>query len=38
MVRVQQYVPGTDGLAVEVIHDFAVGAVDHRGGYFNPGA
>jgi hypothetical protein len=38
MVRVQQYVPGTDGLAIEVIHDFAVGAVDHRGGYFNPGA
>lgn len=37
-VRVQQYVPGTDGLAIEVIHDFAVGAVDHRGGYFNPGA
>jgi len=38
MVRVHQYVPGTDGLAIEVVHDFAVGAVDHRGGYFNPGA
>ena len=37
-VRVQQYVPGTDGIAVEVVHDFAVGAVDHRGGYFNVGA
>jgi hypothetical protein len=37
MVRVHQYVPGTDGLAIEVVHDFAVGAVDHRGGYFNPG-
>lgn len=37
-VRVHQYVPGTDGLAIEVVHDFAVGAVDHRGGYFNPGA
>lgn len=37
-VRVHRYVPGTDGLAVEVVHDFAVGAVDHRGGYFNPGA
>jgi hypothetical protein len=38
MVRVQQYVPGTDALAIEVVHDFAVGAVDHRGGYFNAGA
>lgn len=37
-VRVQQYIPGTDGMAIEVVHDFAVGAVDHRGGYFNPGA
>jgi hypothetical protein len=36
-VRVHRWVPGTDGLAVEVVHDFAVGAVDHRGGYFNPG-
>ncbi len=38
MIRVHQYVPGTDGMAVEVVHDFAVGAIDHRGGYFNPGA
>ena len=28
---------GVDGVLVEVIHDFAVGAVDFRGGYFNPG-
>lgn len=38
MVRVHQYVPGTDGIAVEVVHDFAVGAIGHRGGWFNPGA
>lgn len=38
MIRVQQYVPGTDGIAVEVVHDFAVGAIDYRGGWFNPGA
>lgn len=37
-VRVHRYVPGTDGMAVEVVHDFAVGAVDHRGGWFNAGA
>lgn len=37
-VRVHRYLPGTDGMAVEVVHDFAVGAVDHRGGYFNAGA
>jgi hypothetical protein len=37
MVRVHRYLPGTDGMAVEVVHDFAVGAVDHRGGYFNAG-
>jgi ATP-dependent protease ClpP protease subunit len=37
-IRVHQYVPGTDGLAVEVVHDFAVGAIDHRGGWFNAGA
>lgn len=37
MVRVHQYVPGTDGLAIEVVHDFAVGAIDFRGGYFNSG-
>jgi hypothetical protein len=38
MVRVHQYVPGTDGIAVELVHDFGVGAIDFRGGYFNPGA
>jgi phage head maturation protease len=38
MVRVHQYVPGTDGIAIEVVHDFAVGAVGWRGGWFNPGA
>jgi phage head maturation protease len=38
MVRVQQYVPGTDGIAVEVVHDFAVGAIGWRGGWFNQGA
>jgi phage head maturation protease len=38
MIRVQQYVPGTDGIAVEVVHDFGVGAIDYRGGWFNPGA
>ena len=38
MIRVHQYVPGTDGIAVEVVHDFAVGAIDHRGGFFNAGA
>lgn len=37
-VRVHQYVPGTDGIAIEVVHDFAVGAVDHRGGWYNAGA
>jgi len=37
-VRVHQYVPGTDGVAVEVVHDFAVGAIGHQGGYFNAGA
>jgi hypothetical protein len=29
---------GVDAVVVEVKHDFAVGAVDHRGGYFNAGA
>jgi hypothetical protein len=38
MIRVHQYIPGTDGIAVELVHDFGVGAIDFRGGYFNPGA
>lgn len=29
---------GTDGMAMEIIHDFGFGAVDYRGGYKNPGA
>jgi hypothetical protein len=37
-IRVHQYVPGTDGIKVEVVHDFAVGAIGFRGGWFNPGA
>lgn len=38
MIRVHQWIPGTDGMAVELVHDFGVGAIDHRGGWFNPGA
>lgn len=37
-VRVHQYVPGTDGILVEVVHDFAVGAIGYRGAWFNAGA
>jgi len=37
-VRVHDMIPGRDGISVEVIHDFAVGAVGFRGGYFNQGA
>jgi hypothetical protein len=29
---------GVDGTVIEVVHDFGVGAIDYRGGYFNPGA
>lgn len=29
---------GRDGFQVDVVLDFGVGGVDHRGGYFNPGA
>lgn len=36
-VRVGQPM-GVDGTVVEVIHDFAVGAMDFRGGFFNAGA
>jgi hypothetical protein len=37
-IRVWNPTQGRDGLSVEVVHDFAVGAIDHRGGWFNPGA
>lgn len=37
-VRVHDPLPGYDAMAVEVVHDFAAGAVDYRGGYFNAGA
>lgn len=37
-VRVHDPLPGYDAMAVEVVHDFACGAVDYRGGYFNAGA
>jgi hypothetical protein len=36
-VRVGQPM-GVDGTVVEVVHDFAVGAIDYRGGWFNSGA
>jgi len=35
-VRVGQPM-GLDGTVVEVVHDFAVGAIDYRGGFFNAG-
>lgn len=37
-IRVFNQVQGRDGIVVEVIHDWAFGAIDYRGGYFNPGA
>lgn len=37
-VRVFSQVQGRDGMVVEVLHDFAVGAIDFRGGWFNAGA
>ena len=37
-VRVYDPVQGRDAIVVEVVHDFAVGAIDYRGGYFNAGA
>ena len=37
-VRVHDMIPGRDGISVEVIHDFAVGAIGFRGAFFNPGA
>ncbi|GGG51661.1 hypothetical protein GCM10010964_43560 [Caldovatus sediminis] len=37
-IRAHGYVPGTDGLVLDVVHDFAVGAIDFRGAYYNPGA
>ena len=36
-VRVWNPIPGRDGMTVEVVHDFGVGATDFRGAYFNPG-
>jgi hypothetical protein len=36
-VRVGQPM-GVDGTQIDVIHDFAVGAMDFRGGFFNAGA
>ena len=30
-------VSGVDGVEVSVIFDFGVGAIDYRGGWFNPG-
>jgi hypothetical protein len=29
---------GVDGTMIDVVHDFAVGTIDYRGGWFNPGA
>lgn len=37
-IRTHPYQPGIDGLVIDVVHDFAAGAVDFRGGYFNAGA
>jgi hypothetical protein len=34
-IRVQDPVPGRDGVSVEVVHDFAVGALGWRGAWFN---
>ncbi|MBN8890388.1 MAG: hypothetical protein J0H91_08845 [Rhodospirillales bacterium] len=31
-------VQGIDGVEVRVLFDFGVGAIDWRGGWFNPGA
>lgn len=36
--RVFDQIPGRDGILVEVIHDFAAGAIGFRGGFFNAGA
>lgn len=37
-IRVFNQVQGRDGIVLEVLHDWAFGAVDYRGGYFNAGA
>ena len=29
---------GVDGMSLQILHDFGVGAIDFRGGYQNPGA
>jgi hypothetical protein len=31
-------IQGVDGVEVSVVFDFGVGAIDWRGGWFNPGA
>jgi hypothetical protein len=36
-IRVWNPMQGRDGLTIEVVHDFGVGAIDFRGAYFNPG-
>lgn len=37
-VRTYGQMPGFDGVRIDVVHDFGVGAIDWRGAYFNPGA
>ncbi|RVT97903.1 terminase [Rhodovarius crocodyli] len=37
-IRVHNPIPGRDGMQVEVVHDFAVGAIGWRGAWFNQGA
>lgn len=37
-VRSYGQIPGADGVQIDVVHDFGVGAIDFRGAYFNPGA
>lgn len=37
-MNVYPQIAGQDGMQVDVVHYFGVGAIDWRGGYFNPGA
>lgn len=37
-IRAFPEMAGYDGLRIDVVHDFGVGAVDWRGAYYNPGA